>query len=102
VYERPIDSKENIRRFRAVVQRLNLEFANDMRLYGHESALVAEPGDKDAVKFEDQQGLQELTDLIEDEASYFTPKPVILDRKEATSMLQKIHGRNREFELPGN
>jgi hypothetical protein len=97
-----VNSKDNIRRFRAVVQHLNLEFANDMRLYGHKFALGPGPGDEDAVKAEDEQALQELTDLADDEVPAFSPRPVILDRKEAISWVQKVHERSRGSELPGN
>ncbi|KAJ6286253.1 P-loop containing nucleoside triphosphate hydrolase protein [Bipolaris maydis] len=40
-----VDSAENIRRFRAVVQHLNMGFAKDMRLRGHRYNFEAGPGD---------------------------------------------------------
>ncbi|KAF5846677.1 hypothetical protein GGP41_004724 [Bipolaris sorokiniana] len=46
-----VDSSENIRRFRAVVQHLNMGFAKDMRLRGHGYNFEAGPGD-------DERGLQ--------------------------------------------
>ena len=37
--EQPVDHESNMRRIRAIVQYLDLQFANTMRLYGHKSRI---------------------------------------------------------------
>lgn len=43
----PVDSGSNLRRFRAVIQYLNTQFADDMRLRGQKFAIAAGPGGDD-------------------------------------------------------
>ncbi|KAF1963020.1 hypothetical protein CC80DRAFT_499318 [Byssothecium circinans] len=97
--EAAIDSKENIRRFRAVVQHLNMDFAKDMRLRGHKFAVGVGPGDDDVDMEEDEKAEDELAMM--DDLLFSVPKPKSLSRKEAVEWVKKTLVRSRGFELPG-
>lgn len=97
-----VDSTENIRRFRAVVQHLNIQFANNMRLRGHKFAVGIGPGDTDMDEAEDKQIQNELINPADNGDTSLLPKPKILTRAEAVAWVQKVLERSRGFELPGN
>ncbi|KAF2183123.1 hypothetical protein K469DRAFT_728181 [Zopfia rhizophila CBS 207.26] len=78
----PINSMENIQRFRSVIQHLNLWFANNMRLRGHKYVVGAGP--------------------VEESISSPLPKPKTLTGPEIIEWVQKVLERPRGFELPGN
>jgi hypothetical protein len=102
--EAPVDHAENIRRFRAVVQHVNIAFANDMRLRGHKYGFGAGPGDNEKDAEEDKKAKEELEKLTEDDddaTSMFLPKPKQLTRDEAVQWVKKTLERSRGFELPG-
>ena len=99
--EASVDSTENIRRFRAVVQHLNMGFANDMRLRGHKFAFEAGPGDEQRDTEEEARAEQELSRMEDDEALSLLPVPKKLTRKDAISWVKKTLERSRGFELPG-
>jgi hypothetical protein len=44
-----VNSNENTQRYRTVVQHLNMEFANNMRLYGYKFPVGTGYGAEDAV-----------------------------------------------------
>ncbi|CAO2655125.1 Nn.00g101890.m01.CDS01 [Neocucurbitaria sp. VM-36] len=99
-----VDATENIRRFRAVIQYLNIRFANDMRLRGHKYAFGAGPGDEERETEEEtqaQEELEELDELEDDPGVEFLPKPTKLSRDEAIEWVQKMLERSRGHELPG-
>ena len=100
--EADVDSEENIRRFRAVIQHLNIQFADNMRLRGHKYAVGVGPGDDDATITEELKVREELAKLDEDDVALFLPKPKPLSRKEAIEWVRKILQRSRGSELPGN
>lgn len=100
--EAAVDSAENIRRFRAVIQHLNMEFANNMRRRGHKYAVGIGPGDDDIDKAEEEKAQSQLTSLEDEDISSLLPKPKTLTRKEAIEWVQKVLERSRGFELPGN
>lgn len=58
-----MDSAENIRRFRPVVQHLNMRFAENMRLQGHEYTIGPNPQDGDENMEIDQEAQNESDDL---------------------------------------
>lgn len=95
-----VHSVENVRRFRAVIQDLNMKFAENMRRQGHKFAIAADPGDdKDAA---DEDGDTQLP--VEDEGSQkisFLRRPKVLSRKEGVEWVKKTLVRTRGFELPG-
>ncbi|KAF2689294.1 hypothetical protein K458DRAFT_126151 [Lentithecium fluviatile CBS 122367] len=97
--EAAVDATENIRRFRAVVQHLNIKFADDMRLRGHKYAVGAGPGDDDSEQAEEKKAQEEL-EAIQDDLS-FLPKPKSLTRKEGVTWVKKTLERSRGYELPG-
>lgn len=106
-----VDSAANIRRFRAVIQHLNIDFAKNMRLVGHKYAVGTGPGDDDLEKDEEVEaqnqlnGLEAQYQLDDPEAeniSPLLPKPKILTREEAIGWVQKVLERSRGYELPGN
>jgi hypothetical protein len=97
-----VDHSQNIRRFRAVIQHVNIAFANDMRLRGHKYGFGAGPGDRDEDKEEEKKAQEELDKLGQDkEALIFKPKPRQLTRKEAVQWVKKTLERSRGYELPG-
>ncbi|KAH6866866.1 dynamin family protein-like protein [Alternaria rosae] len=96
-----VDASENIRRFRAVVQHLNINFATDMRLRGHKYAFGAGPGDEEREIEEDVKAQKELEDLEEHPGLMFLPKPTKLTRQEAIKWVKKTLERSRGYELPG-
>jgi hypothetical protein len=96
-----VDSTENIRRFRAVIQHLNIGFANDMRLRGHKFAFGSGPGDEEQETEEETKAQEELEELGEDEKLSFLPTPKKLERKEAVEWVKKTLERSRGYELPG-
>ncbi|KAH7090390.1 dynamin family protein-like protein [Paraphoma chrysanthemicola] len=98
----PVDDAANIRRFRAVIQHVNIAFANDMRLRGHKYGFGAGPGDDEKDAEEDKTALDELETLDEDDDTLsFLPKPKQLSRKEAIDWVKKTLERSRGYELPG-
>lgn len=103
-----VDASENIRRFRAVVQHINIAFANDMRLRGHKYSFGSGPGDNEKDTEEAEKARQDLeklysADFDEDLALLLEskPKPKQLTRKEAVEWVMKTLERSRGYELPG-
>jgi hypothetical protein len=101
--EAPVDHAENIRRFRAVVQHVNIAFANDMRLRGHKYGFGAGPGDNEKDTEEDKKAKEDLDKLEgdDDAMSMFLPKPKQLTREEGVQWVKKTLERSRGYELPG-
>ncbi|KAF1977702.1 hypothetical protein BU23DRAFT_452188 [Bimuria novae-zelandiae CBS 107.79] len=95
----PVDAKENITRFRAVIQHRNLRFAENIRLRGHKYVVGAGPGDDDNEQAEVEKAEKELEEIDEDD--WFLPKPKLLTRKEAINWVKKTLERSRGYELPG-
>lgn len=95
-----VDSSDNVRRFRAVIQHLNLAFAEDMRLRGHKYAFGKGPGDDDRDAEEEAKALVELEKLDLDDA-VLSCKPKKLSRDEAVDWVKKTLERTRGYELPG-
>ncbi|CAG5158133.1 uncharacterized protein ALTATR162_LOCUS4999 [Alternaria atra] len=96
-----VDASENIRRFRAVIQHLNINFANDMRLRGHKYVFGAGPGDEEREIEEDVKAQEELDNLDEHPGLMFLPRPTKLTRREAIEWVKKTLERSRGYELPG-
>lgn len=96
-----VHSSENIRRFRAVIQHLNIKFANDMRLRGHRYAFGAGPGDKEREAEEDAEAQGELESFEDSPDVVVHPKPKMLTREEAIEWVKKTLERSRGHELPG-
>lgn len=95
-----IDSFKNIRRFRAVVQHLNIGFAQDIRLKGHKYAFGKGPGDDERDAEEEEMALRELENLELNDV-VVSPKPEKLSRDEAVDWVKKTLQRSRGHELPG-
>ncbi|KAH8621345.1 dynamin family protein [Alternaria alternata] len=96
-----IDAPENIRRFRAVIQYLNIQFANDMRLRGHKYAFGAGPGDEEREIEEDRKVQEELDNVAEHPRLVFLPRPTKLTRQQAIEWVKNNLERSRGHELPG-
>jgi hypothetical protein len=96
----PIGSEANIKRFRAVVQHLNYQFAENIRRRGHRFQI--KPGEavgKD--KAEDKEDDEDdKSDKDDDDPSL--PKPKRMSRDEAIAWVKKVMERSRGTELPGN
>ncbi|PVH92842.1 GTP-binding protein [Periconia macrospinosa] len=97
-----VDSAENIRRFRAVIQHLNIKFADNMHLRGHKYTIDSSPEDDDSDVETDDKAKSEPDDLESLPTSVFLPKPKSFTRDEAISWVQKVLERSRGTELPGN
>ncbi|KAJ5065714.1 P-loop containing nucleoside triphosphate hydrolase protein [Bipolaris maydis] len=98
-----VDSAENIRRFRAVVQHLNMGFAKDMRLRGHRYNFEAGPGDDERDCKESLDAQRELERELKQEkdGTKYLPVPQKLSRAEAVEWVKKTLERSRGYELPG-
>ena len=115
-----VDSMTNIRRFRAVVQYLNLQFAENMRLRGHQFAIISgEASGQSGFVDEDEDTddyhpmPQPPTELAgssdndaepghEEEEDDSLPYPQFLSGDEAIEWVMNIMERSRGNELPGN
>ncbi|KAF2636402.1 GTP-binding protein [Massarina eburnea CBS 473.64] len=88
-----VHSTENIRRFRAVVQHLNLQFADHLHRIGHKYAIPTRKGDNppDSNDFKDSS--TSLDDL---------PRPIEMSRDEGIDWVHRTLERSRGCELPGN
>ncbi|KAF2272877.1 putative dynamin GTPase [Westerdykella ornata] len=97
-----VDTRENIRRFRAVVQHRNKKFAETMRRQGHRYAIECGPGDCEADVKEAEKAKKELASMDRDDLGAKLPKPKQTTRPQAIDWVQKILERSRGSELPGN
>lgn len=89
-----VDSMENIRRFRAVVQHLNLKFSDTMHHYGHKYSIPARKGKGNNNAEKPKFGLMNDPDSL--------PQPVKWTREEAIDWVHHVLERSRGLELPGN
>jgi hypothetical protein len=96
-----VHSSENIRRFRAVIQHLNIRFTDDMRLRGHRYAFGVGPGDEEREAEEDEKAQGELDSFEGSPDMVVRPKPKMLTREEAVEWVKKTLERSRGHELPG-
>jgi hypothetical protein len=99
----PVDSLENIRRFRAVVQHLNLNFSDRMHRVGNKYRIPSRKG-KDADNENEDKGIGNLRSFIDapdSEAGSMTV-PIKMTREEATNWVHRTLERSRGLELPGS
>jgi hypothetical protein len=96
-----VHSSENIRRFRAVIQHLNIRFTDDMRLRGHRYAFGVGPGDEEREAEEDEKAQGELDSFEGSPDMVVRPKPKMLTREEAVEWVKKTLERSRGHEIPG-
>ncbi|KAF2654105.1 dynamin family protein-like protein [Lophiostoma macrostomum CBS 122681] len=99
-----VDSLENLHRLRAVVQHLNMRFAENVRLRGHKFAIGSEPGDDTTDEEEADIAAEAIADMEDDdnEIDSFLPKPKELSGEDAISWVMKVLERTRGQELSGN
>ncbi|KAF2190472.1 GTP-binding protein [Zopfia rhizophila CBS 207.26] len=95
-------SSDNLRRLRAAIQHLNIEFADNMRVRGHKYAVGAGPGDDDVDLADAEKAQQDLANLPPNQEDILLPRPETLNRDQSISWVQKVLERSRGFELPGN
>ena len=86
-----VDSLENIRRFRAVVQHLNLKFSGTMHRRGHKYTIPSRKGNNDSSQ--EEKVHEDTADL---------PHPIKMTRNEAIDWVHRTLERSRGCELPGN
>ncbi|KAI9690440.1 MAG: hypothetical protein M1822_009403 [Bathelium mastoideum] len=110
--EDAVDADSNIKRFRAIVQHLNFEFARSMRLRGHKYQLVEEPNgvsdpvnklptaDEEYLKHPPHKVIDEISSSEASECESQLPKKMTF--KEVEDWVLKILKRSRGRELPGN
>ena len=103
-----VDSAENIRRFRAVIQHLNIQFAEKIRRYGSKYRIdpptkSTQASDPDyAAELSSVATDPELDSEASDEDDIFTPLQKKMSRPSAVSWVLKVLQRSRGCELPGN
>jgi hypothetical protein len=126
-----IGSEANIKRFRAVVQHLNYQFAENIRLRGHRFKVtsgqtsvkptpkVGEENEDDNNKKDDDQGHYDEDEegphsgddgendekhsyMDEGDIVSSLPKPKRMSPQEAITWVKKVMKRSRGHELPGN
>ncbi|OCL01429.1 hypothetical protein AOQ84DRAFT_306727 [Glonium stellatum] len=90
-----VDSSENIRRFRAVIQHLNLRFAKQMGLYGHKYAIPGPDSESEEESSDKDPDIDQYPDID-------TQLPKKMTRSEAISWVKQVLERSRGCELPGN
>lgn len=91
-----VDSMENIRRFRAVVQHLNLHFSDRMHSIGNKYRIPARDGKYDGNDMEaDMKALE-----ISSPSGVVVPKR--MTRDEAIDWVHRTLERSRGLELPGS
>jgi len=88
----PISAGSNLRRFRAVVQNLNFQFAENMRIRGHAFEFIREGSN--STNF--------LRPTTEDGSDDGLPSPDYLPRDEAIKWVKAMILRCRGLELPGS
>jgi hypothetical protein len=89
-----VDSLENIRRFRAVVQHLNLNFSDRMHRAGSKYRIPSRKG-KDSE--EEEYATKKRGDKVGDLTG-----PIKMTREEAIDWVHRTLERSRGLELPGN
>ncbi len=97
----PVDDVNNIRRFRAVIQHLNITFAKNMRLRGHKYSFGAGPGDDNEEIEEQNKAKEELMNTDHSNELDIDSFPENLTRDEAVQWVKKTLERSRGYELPG-
>jgi hypothetical protein len=92
-----VDSMENIRRLRAVVQHLNLHFSDRMHSVGNKYRIPARDG-----KYNGNDMEADMKDLQISSPSGGIPLPKRMTRDEAIDWVHRTLERSRGLELPGS
>lgn len=93
--DQPPDSDANMRRLRAAVQHLNLQFASLMRQYGHRSKIEDENGNIETIA-------GSPSDMeLEHDYSQFKDQQETISRADAVKRVRNKLVRSRGRELPG-
>lgn len=95
-----VDSTENIRRFRAVIQHLNLQFAKQMSRYGKKFVIPPPNGKGEESNSEDED--EDGKNQEEQNVDLGVLHPQKLTRSAAILWVQRVLERSRGCELPGN
>ena len=93
-----VGTAENIRRLRATIQHLNIDFARKMRLNGHKYSFAAgpiEPTEQEEIP-DDNEDISDPTDAVGS-----TSDSKKLSPNEAIQWVKQILERSRGHELPG-
>ncbi|KAF2098337.1 hypothetical protein NA57DRAFT_66664 [Rhizodiscina lignyota] len=102
--DQSIDTGDNIKRLRAVVQHLNLQFAERMRLTGGKYVITNQNGciiDNEELDDEDENDSSGLSH-IEAPMDVVSHVPKKITKEEAVNWVVDILRRTRGRELPGN
>ncbi|KAJ9655214.1 hypothetical protein H2201_008851 [Coniosporium apollinis] len=113
-----VDAAANIQRLRAVVQYLNLQFAERMRRYGHKYAIdrgharrsglsngevsVEDEAVSAPASSEEAPDEEFLASVLEDVCNGVDPLPQNITRPRAVDWVLRVLQRTRGRELPGN
>ncbi|KAF2708220.1 dynamin family protein-like protein [Pleomassaria siparia CBS 279.74] len=91
-----VNSLENIRRFRAVVQHLNLEFSDQLLRAGHKYSIPAHKGKNSTTTGDNDKNAEAK------EGHLALSQPIKMTRNEAIDWVHHVLERSRGLELPGN
>jgi hypothetical protein len=99
--EAAVDSLENIRRFRAVVQHLNLKFSDRMHRVGSKYRIPSRKGKEGAEEHEKDKDLPTWKDSALVKTSNIGG-PIKMTREDAIEWVHRTLERSRGLELPGS
>jgi hypothetical protein len=113
-WEAPVDDGKNIRRLRAVVQHLNVQFAQTMRERGRKYAIAdtcnpkmdaditeTAEGNQTAKESEEEEEEEETGDVRSCTDTVFSGRSTYLTRAQAVNWVQRLLERSRGNELVG-
>jgi hypothetical protein len=95
-----VDSMENIRRFRAVIQHSNLKFSDQMHHTGHKFSIPTRKGNDP--KAHNVAANYEKWQRENPKDAEILPKPIKMSRDEGINWVHHVLERSRGLELPGN
>ena len=95
--EQPMDHPRDMRRVRAVIQRLSLQFAWQMGQYGSKYKVFEDTKEAKDVILEDSPEV-----FLEDYYAQQSKVQILMKRTEAIKWIQGVLERTRGRELPGN
>jgi hypothetical protein len=96
-----VHDKTNVRRLRAVVQQLNLDFARIMRKHGHKFTIKKDPKCVEPDDSDEEMAMVDDVNQTEKSSGGENLSSVSMTRREAIEWVLSILRRSRGRELPG-
>ncbi|OCL14543.1 hypothetical protein AOQ84DRAFT_428835 [Glonium stellatum] len=95
--EQPVEHPNNLKRVRAVIQHLNLQFARQMAQYGSKYKIIEDTKEAKNIMLEDLPKVR-----VEEHYAQQAKFQISMKRTEAIKWVQGVLERTRGQELPGN